>query len=103
MEKVINLLYEIEEKANTIMKRADDEKLTLHQELEQNIKQFEKDISEKNKQKLDVLHEKVNKDLQTEIQSLKDDSEKQLKELEYYFSTNHDALVNKVFQHIIGA
>lgn len=103
MEKVLNYLNEIEEKANKIIERADDEKLVLQKDLDQRILDLEKYISDQNKKKLDKLQNEINHDLEKEITKLKSESKKQLEDLETYFNTNHVALVNKLFQKIVGA
>jgi superfamily II DNA or RNA helicase len=103
MEKVLNYLNEIEEKANRIIERADDEKLVLQKDLDQRILDLEKYISDENKKKLDELQNELNKDLDNEITKLKMESKKQLEELETYFNTNHVTFVDTLFQKIVGA
>lgn len=103
MEKVLNYLSEIEDKANKIIEHAEEEKVLLHQELDQRISSLEQSIADENKKKLEVLKKQINQELEKEVQVLKEDSKKQLVDLENYYTSNHDSLVNKVFQNIIGA
>lgn len=101
MEKVINLLYDIEEKANQIVKRASEEKVRLSEALEKDLEKLDQTIDAENAAKLSALQAQADKDLLNEKQSLIDDCNKQLSEMETYYDHNHGALVDKVFQSII--
>ncbi len=102
MEKVIQLLYDIEEKANLIVKRVSDEKKRLNTIYEQEIERFNKEITKERNDKLDVLKSQVEKDLDKERTALLDDCNKQLISLETYYKNSHDDLVDQIFQKIIS-
>lgn len=101
MEKVINLLYEIEEKANQIINRANEEKVQLHNQLEKDIASLDTQISKDNDAKLNILKEQADKELVKEKQSLIDDCNKQLSNMDSYYKQNHNSLVEKIFQRLI--
>lgn len=101
MEKVINLLYDIEEKANQIVKRASEEKVRLSEALEKDLEKLDQTIDAENAAKLSALKAQADKDLLNEKQSLIDDCNKQLSEMETCYEHNHSSLVDKVFQSII--
>ena len=103
MEEVINLLYDIEEKANQIVNRASDEKVSLHDALEKDIEKLDQSIATENIAKLSVLQTQVNNELAVEKQALIDDCNKKLADLEAHYIQNHDSLVDKVFQGLIKA
>lgn len=101
MEKVISLLYEIEEKANQIVKRAKDEKISLNQALEKDLVQLDKTIEDENTAKLNILKTQVDIDLAKEKKTLIDDCDKQLAAMEANYKQNQTAIVDKIFQSII--
>lgn len=103
MEKVINLLYDIEEKANQIIKRANEEKVKLHDKLEKDLADLDMQISKENEAKLNVLKAQADEELAKEKQLLIDDCNKQLSDMETNYKQNHDALVEKLFQGLIEA
>ncbi len=101
MERVINLLYDIEEKADQIVKRANQEKVKLYDKLQKDLELLDQDISVLNTEKLKVLKAQVDEELTTEKQSLIDDCNKQLVNLEENYLHNNTSLVNKILQEII--
>jgi vacuolar-type H+-ATPase subunit E/Vma4 len=101
MEKVINLLSEIEEKADEIMKRANEEKLDLHKKLEEDIKQLDNSIAAEKSEKISALQAQINKELAEEQQALINDCNKQLEQMDSQYQHNHDDLVDKIFLSLI--
>lgn len=103
MERVINLLYDIEEKANQIIKRANEEKVKLHDKLEKDLADLDMQISNENEAKLNILKAQADEELAKEKQLLIEDCNKQLSDMEKHYQQNHDALVEKIFQGLIQA
>lgn len=103
MEKVISLLFEIEEKANQIVKRAKDEKVSLNEALEKDLAKLDKTIEDEYTAKLNTLKSQVDIDLAKEKQALLDDCDKQLAAMESNYQQNQTAIVDKIFQSIIKA
>ena len=103
MEEVINLLYDIEEKATQIVNRANEEKVSLHDALEKNMELLDQTIATENATKLSILQAKVDLELTREKQALIEDCNKQLVNLEAHYKKDHDALVNEIFQGLIKA
>jgi hypothetical protein len=101
MEKVINLLYDIEEKAHQIVNRAMEEKVSLHAAFDKNLEQLDQTIAADNAAKLSVLQAQIDKELAQEKQSLIDDCNKQLASLEEHYKRDHDAIVEKTFHSLI--
>lgn len=101
MENMINLLSEIEEKANEIMKRANEEKLDLYNKLEEDMKQLDNSIAADKANKINALQAQINNELAEEQQALINDCNKQLEEMESQYEHTHDALVDKVFLSLI--
>lgn len=103
MEKVINLLYDIEEKANHIVNRASEEKISLQDAFDKSLNQLDQSIDADNAAKLNLLKAQVDKELAKEKQFFIDDCNKQIADMEANYKQNHEALVNKVFQSLISA
>ncbi len=101
MERVINLLHDIEEKANQIVKRANEEKVRLNDRLQKDMETFDHEIAEKNAAKLDFLKVGVDKELNLEKQSLIDECIRQLTQMDTDYLENHDRLAQEIFQEII--
>lgn len=102
MEKVIHLLSEIEEKAELIVRRVGEEKGRLNQQLEQDIKNFNKQTEAEKENRLLALKVQTDKNLETEKRALIEDCNKQIKHLDEYYKKNHDSLVEKVLAQIIS-
>jgi hypothetical protein len=102
MEKVINQLYEMEEKANIIINRVPEEKKLLYDQLNKNMEMFDIQISKDTQDKLHVLQDKLDTEVQKEYQVLLSTNEQYLKDLESNFQNNYNTLVDKVFHNIIG-
>lgn len=103
MEKVINLLYDIEEKANRIISRTDEQKNAKRREIDNELSLFEESLTKETNKKIQDLQDQADKDLELERKALIEDCAKQMEQLENSFSLNHDAFVEHVFQNIIGA
>lgn len=103
MEKVINLLYDIEEKANRIISRTDEQKNAKRREIDHELSLFESSLTDETNKQIQVLQEQADIELELERKALIDDCANQIEQLETTFTTNHDALVERVFQNIIGA
>ncbi|MDF2951969.1 MAG: hypothetical protein K0S18_1552 [Anaerocolumna sp.] len=103
MEKVISILYDIEEKANNIIKRVNEEKIKLQEELNHNLKELDQTIAKEKAEKLSALKSDIDQKLAIEKQSLIDDCNRQLNKMEENYTQNHDTLVENIFQEIIRA
>lgn len=102
MENVIGLLHDIEEKANLIIARANDEKVKLHEALKNDLEKLDKDVADSTNAKLLVLKNQVNKELAAEKEAITKDWEKQLADLEANYARNHDVYVDKIIREIIS-
>jgi hypothetical protein len=102
MEKVISLLFDIEEKADQIIKRSMDEKSTLQTELEQDIKLLEKFITKEYVLKLNSLKLQIDAELQTDKQNLMESFQLKLSEMESNYKLQHKELAETIFLTIIS-
>lgn len=103
MENVISILYDIEEKANQIIKRANEEKISLQDGLKEDMKKLDQEIESSNKVQLDALKAQIDNELDCERKTLIEECNKQLSDIETNFMQNYDSLVTKILEGIINA
>jgi len=101
MEKVIGLLFDIEQKANQIIERANDEKTELFEENEKAIAKMESEITDLNNVKVSKMTEQAKIDFEQEKQQLIESSNNQLSDLELNYKQGHDAIVEKIFKSLL--
>lgn len=101
MEKIIQYLYDIEEKADLIVKRASEEKKRLNASLETKISEYNEVVLKERNTKIEALKSRVQKELEEELSLLNEDCNKQISNMEHYFKEHHNELLNKVFNNII--
>lgn len=101
MEKMIGQLFEIEEKANQIIARANEQKSRLLEDFDRDVAEMEKNIATKTTEKLRFLQEQINDELMQEQNELINESEKRLTKLQQINQNEHEALVEQIIQSII--
>jgi vacuolar-type H+-ATPase subunit H len=101
MEKTIGKIFEIEEKAKLIIDRANQEKLRMHDEFEEELKKLERDIIDDNMKKINAYREKLDKELEQEKAQLIHKTDKQLEEMEENYRKNHDELIRRILDSIL--
>lgn len=101
MEKVIGLIFEIEQKANQIIERADSEKNLLQEENDKAIADMEANIAAENLIKINTLTAHAEEEFETERKQLIENSKKLLKELKEKEFSYHDTYVAKIVNSII--
>lgn len=102
MEKIIQYLYDIEEKADVIVKRASEEKKRLNLSLETQILEYNESVLKERTAKIALLKSKVDEDLEKELSLLNEDCNKQINNMEQYFKLHQEELIVKLFQNIIS-
>lgn len=103
MEKVINLLYDIEEKANRIISRTDEQKKAKRKELDNALLKFEESLKEETNKKIQSIQNNANCELEKEKKALLENYANQERQLNTIFEEKHDTFVEHVFSNIIGA
>ncbi len=101
MERTINRIFEIEEKARVIIDRTNKQKARLYDEFEQELTNMEKKIAEANAAKIKDYKTRIDKELREEESILIQKSDRQRKELDELYANQHNDLVNQVFESII--
>ena len=103
MERVINLLYDIEEKANQIVKRANEEKAKLHEKLQEDMETLDKKITADNALKLEQLKVQAEKELNQEMKNLTNDCIKHIAFMDEKYQKNHTTLTDKIVNEVINS
>ena len=102
MEKVINLLNDIETKADKILSRVSEDKARLNEELNRMMKSFDSKIQIETDEKLAALRQKANQEVEQELSKIKLEQEAYLKQLDENFDANCEQYANQIFDRIIS-
>jgi ABC-type phosphate transport system auxiliary subunit len=97
LEKTINRLYDVEEKANQILMTVNEEKEKLKIHYQKKQKEFDEQIAQESKNKLNALKSQVEKEFLKEADHINQNFHKQLKTLEGKHKEEHDNLVEQIF------
>lgn len=102
MEKVINLLNDIEEKATSIVDHTSVEKKALYKQLTKDMEKLDNQISGETQKKLDVIRTKMNQEIEDAKKDLVRTFEEHMNQMEDDYQKNHETYVDSVFQKIIS-
>lgn len=103
MDKVIETLNTIEERAARIMEVTVNEKNSLRDEYSQKIAEYEKKANEDMQDKLKALKTELDRQTVAEIEKQEQNSIKDIDTLKSYYEEHHSKLAEKIFNSIIGA
>lgn len=101
MEKTIGKIFEIEEKAKLIIDRANQEKLRMHDEFEEDLIKMEHGINEENTKKINDYRNEIENEMEHEKAQLIHKCEKQLEDMEELYHKSHDEFVCRIFDSIL--
>ncbi len=102
MENVINLLSDIETKANKILSRVSDDKARLNDESHQMMKNFENKVKRDTELKLQMIRSKADQEMQAELSKLKKEQEHYLKQLDDNFDANCEQYASQIVERILS-
>lgn len=102
MEKVINLLDDIETKAGKILSRVSDDKAKLSEESNQKMKSFEAKVQKETEQKLAALRAKADQEVEAELSKIRQEQKHYLEQLDANFDTNCEQYVSQIVKHILS-
>jgi len=104
VEKVVNILNDlndIDEKATAIVDHTSIEKKELYKQLSEDIHKLDEEISKDTDEKLDVIREKMNLEIEEAKKGLLASFEQDMNKIESDYKKNHTTYVETVFQKII--
>lgn len=101
MEKVINVLSEIEDKASKILDRTQDQKKQLYEQLNKDLAKLENDIKADTASRIDAMQKEMELDISRERQNLLNDCKEHINSLQTNYEKQHDVLVDQIFHSIL--
>ena len=101
MEKVLNLLNDIETKADKILSRVSDDKAHLTEEMNQKMRSFDSKVQIETNEKLEALRKKADQEVEAELLKLKKEQEDYLTQLDQNFYVKCEQYANEIFERII--
>lgn len=101
MDSVINKLSEIETAASRILDGASNQKKLLDQQQEERIAEYDRQIEQETAAEIERLRQELSVSRDGALKKLKEDSARTLEELDQYFSDNHQAIAQYLYEKII--
>lgn len=102
MDKVIETLYSIEERAQRIMETTSNEKAALKSEYDLKKSLYEKQVNETTDKKIRELESTLKKLSDDEYNEFKTQTQNSIKTLSMAFETSHVSMAKEIFKQITG-
>lgn len=102
MEKIINLLHDIEEQATAVLSEAAEKKSVIYENYQRELRRLDEAAQQATQEKLDQLREEMNEEIKKEHQMLIQTLSGELSQLEGNYRKNHDILAEKMLEKITG-
>lgn len=102
MEKVINLLNDIEMKADKILSRVSNDKARLSDESNQKMKSFDSKVKGKTDKQIAALRLKADKEAEQELLKMKQEQDTYLKQLDEDFDEKCEEYADLIFKRILS-
>lgn len=102
MKKIINLLYDVEAKANHILDTVADEKTNLKLKFEAEEKRFDEQVAKDNNVKLEALKSSMEKDFNERKKEIQNNCQKQLSDMDKKYENDRESLVEQIFLDMIS-
>lgn len=102
MDKVIQTLNIIEERAAHITEATANEKNVLRESYLRKTSDYERQVEKDTNLQLEKLRDDMGIQIETKLSSYEKNSRKERAALREYFESNHEQLANQIFHSIIG-
>ena len=102
MEKVINVLYEIEEKANKILERTSEQKTQMNDKLNEDLRSLEESIDQNTNQKIESMKQAMETEIAKEHNALITGYKTSLEKMEEKFHSHYDQYISTIFSKIVN-
>ena len=102
MEEVIQKLSEIEITAKKIMEDAENKKQELTDDMRRQIQDYDHLTEEEASQKIAEIRASLEKDKETQVNELRDHTQRVFASLDQYYESNHTRLAQEIYQRIIS-
>lgn len=100
MDKVIETIYSIEERAQRIMETTSNEKDALKSEYESKKASYEKDVTDATDKKINELGFLLKKQLDDEYNQIKKQAQDTIASLNHTYETKHAEMAKEIFKQI---
>lgn len=101
MEEIFNNLIEIEAAADRIQADAEQKRLRLSVDAEQQMSEYDRKLAEKTDERISEIRANLREKKEERVQALREESEHSLHALETYYEANHKRLADELFKKII--
>lgn len=101
MEQVLKRLYEIESAAEAIMQKADERKKQMSKEWDEKTAAFDQKTQEETARTIAHQKDELTKQIQTELEEQKAETERLLTAIEQDYRKNHNQLAKQILQSLI--
>lgn len=102
MDKVIETLNIIEERAAHITQATVNEKNALKESYSKKVSDYEKQVEKDTSMQLEKLRSDMEVRIQSTLSAFESDSKKERAALKAYFEANHEQLASQIFHSIVG-
>lgn len=102
MDTVIGRLSEIEEAAVHLEEMAVEQKKQLAADYERKTREFDQVADVETQEKLKALQEKLKSEAEDELRKMRQETERELAEMEEDYNQNHKKLAARILKQIIG-
>ena len=102
MEEIFNNLIEIETAADRIQADAEQKRLRLSVDAEQQMSEYDRKLAEKTDERINEIRSGLQEEKEERVRTLREESEKSLHALETYYEANHKRLADVLFKKIIN-
>ncbi len=102
MDTVLEKLSEIEAAASMIMESADNQIRFYSEQLEENIKKYDRQVDKTNQEKLEELKTRLSEEARKKMEKMEADTRAHLSHMEQAFAEKQDQLADAIFDQLIG-
>ncbi len=102
MDKVIETLNIIEERAAHITEATVNEKNVLRESYLKKTSDYERQVEKDTNLQLEKLRDDMGIQIESKLSSYENNSKRERAALKEYFESNHEQLANQIFHSIIG-
>lgn len=103
MDKVIETIFTIEERATRLMEVTSNEKKALAEENAKKMAEFEAEVAENTKKQIETLQAQLKEESEKELDELTAKTNQKLSDIDSYYEANHEAIARKLFNSIINS
>ncbi len=101
MEEIFSKLNEIEVAAQKILEDAEQKRLKISLDAENQMTEYDRKLTEKTDKRISDIRSQLEEDKEARLSILKEEASKTLAEMDAYYSANHSRLSRELYEKII--